>query len=86
MTATQVLAQGLSESELRQQLAATYRLVAIFGWDEAIQNHILVRHPTNPGKFLATPYGLLFDEIKASDLIEIDMGGSQSDPNTALAR
>jgi ribulose-5-phosphate 4-epimerase/fuculose-1-phosphate aldolase len=86
MTAGQVQAQGLSESELRQQLAATYRLVAMFGWDEAIQNHISVRRPTNRGKFLVIPYGLLFNEIKASDLIEIDMDGSQSDPKTALAR
>jgi ribulose-5-phosphate 4-epimerase/fuculose-1-phosphate aldolase len=85
MTATQVQAQVLSERELRQQLAATYRLVAMFGWDEAIQNHISVRHPTNRSKFLVNPYGLLFDEIKASDLIEVDMDGSPSDPNTALA-
>jgi ribulose-5-phosphate 4-epimerase/fuculose-1-phosphate aldolase len=86
MTAAQVPAQGLSESELRQQLAATYRLVAMFGSGEAIQNHISVRRPTNRGKFLVTPYGLLFNEIKAPDLIEIDMDGSQSDPQTALAR
>ncbi len=62
-------------------LAATYRLVAMHGWDDMIFTHISARVPASvPGPehhFLINPYGLLFDEITASSLVKIDMDGNK---------
>ena len=65
-----------SEAELRVQLAACYRLVAHFGLDDLIYNHISVRVPGPEHHFLINPYGLLFSEVTASCFVKIDRDGN----------
>jgi ribulose-5-phosphate 4-epimerase/fuculose-1-phosphate aldolase len=77
-----------SEWQLRVDLAACYRLVAMFGWDDLIFTHISARVPGPDHHFLINPYGMLFDEITASSLVKIDFEGkkvehSQYDVNPA---
>ena len=64
-----------TEWEQRLQLAACYRLVALFGWDDLIFTHISARVPGPEHHFLINPYGLLFDEITASSLVKVDLEG-----------
>ena len=59
------------------QLAACYRLVAHFGMDDLIYNHISARVPGESEHFLINPYGLYFREITASSLVKIDVDGNQ---------
>jgi len=68
----------VSEEEwnLRVDLAACYRLCAIFGWNDYIFTHISVRLPGNDRQYLINPFGLLFDEITASSLVKIDQDGN----------
>ncbi|WP_428774262.1 class II aldolase/adducin family protein [Vibrio sp.] len=70
----QSLREQVSEQEwqLRVELAACYRLIAHFGWDDLVFTHISVRIPGPDNHFLINPYGLMFDEITASDLIKVD--------------
>ncbi len=63
------------EWSLRVDLAACYRLVARFGWDDLIFTHISARIPGPEHHFLINPYGMLFDEITASSLIKVDLDG-----------
>ncbi len=65
-----------SESELRLQLAAVYRLIHHFGWDELIWTHSTVRLPGSEDQFLINPYGYRFDEVKASNLVKVDAEGN----------
>src|SRR6185437_3061068 len=65
------------EWQVRVDLAATYRLVAMHGWDDMIFTHISARVPGPEHHFLINPYGLLFDEITASSLVKIDMDGNK---------
>ncbi len=65
------------EWQLRVDLAATYRLVALHGWDDMIFTHISARVPGPEHHFLINPYGLLFDEITASSLVKIDLDGNK---------
>lgn len=72
----------VSEAEwrLRVDLAACYRLVALYGWTDLVFTHISVPLPVAPGEkpqFLLNPYGLLFEEITASRLIRIDAEGNK---------
>jgi len=64
-----------AEWALRTDLAACYRLVALFGWDDLIFTHISARVPGPEHHFLINPYGLLFCEITASSLIKVDLDG-----------
>lgn len=66
------------EWRLRCELAATYRLVALYGWDDLIFTHISARCPDEGGKerFLLNPYGLTFDEMTASSLLKVDTDGN----------
>jgi ribulose-5-phosphate 4-epimerase/fuculose-1-phosphate aldolase len=66
-----------SEAALRIQLAACYRLVAHFGMDDLIYNHISARVPGSAHHFLINPYGLLFSEITASCFVKIDVDGNK---------
>jgi ribulose-5-phosphate 4-epimerase/fuculose-1-phosphate aldolase len=66
-----------SEQDLRVDLAACYRLVAHFGWDDLVFTHISVRLPGPEHHFLINPYGMLFDEITASSLVKIDLHGNK---------
>ena len=62
------------EWQLRQDLAACYRLVAHYGWSDLVFTHISARLPGPEHHFLINPYGLMFDEITASSLIKVDLG------------
>jgi ribulose-5-phosphate 4-epimerase/fuculose-1-phosphate aldolase len=63
------------EWQVRVNLAAAYRLVAHFGWDDLIFTHISVRAPGPEHHFLINPYGMLFDEITASSLVKVSLDG-----------
>ncbi len=65
------------EQQLRIDLAACYRLVAHFGWDDLIFTHISARIPGPEHHFLINPYGMTFDEITASSLVKVDMAGKK---------
>jgi len=67
------------EWQTRVDLAAAYRLVALYGWDDLVFTHISARVPGREGEFLINPYGLMFDEITASSLIRIDHTGAKLD-------
>ena len=66
------------EWRLRCELAATYRLVAMYGWDDMIFTHISVRCPDEGGaaRFLLNPYGIFFEEMTASALLKVDIDGN----------
>ncbi|MFC7335276.1 class II aldolase/adducin family protein [Rhodocista pekingensis] len=64
---------GEAEWKVREDLAACYRLVALFGWDDLVFTHISARVPGPDHHFLINPYGLLFEEITASSLVKIDL-------------
>ena len=64
------------EWKLRVDLAATYRLIAMYGWDDMIFTHISVRVPGPEHHFLINPYGMLFEEITASSLVKVDLEGN----------
>ncbi|HUS98367.1 MAG TPA: class II aldolase/adducin family protein [Hyphomicrobiaceae bacterium] len=64
------------EWEVRVDLAAAYRLVALYGMTDMIANHISARVPGEPGHFLINPYGLLYTEITASNLMKINLDGN----------
>ena len=61
------------EWQLRVDLAAAYRLVALYGWSDLVFTHISARIPGPEHHFLINPYGLMFDEITASSLVKVDM-------------
>jgi ribulose-5-phosphate 4-epimerase/fuculose-1-phosphate aldolase len=65
------------EWEARVELAATYRLVAHFGWTNLVTNHISLRVPGTTDQFLINPFGLLYEQITASSLIRIDTEGNR---------
>jgi ribulose-5-phosphate 4-epimerase/fuculose-1-phosphate aldolase len=62
------------EWELRKELAACYRLIAHFGWDDLLSTHVSARL-AGATEFLLNPRGLLFEEITASSLVKIDFDG-----------
>lgn len=68
-----------AEWSARQELAACYRIFAMFGWDELIFNHITVKVPEEDGAYLINPYGMHFSEVTASSLIKIDIDGNKVD-------
>src|SRR5215510_2446336 len=70
--------QGISreEWEARVQLAACYRIFAHLGWTELIYNHITLRLPGPDKHFLINPFGLLYSEVRASNLVKIDQQGN----------
>lgn len=75
---TDVRSQVSSEEwQARVDLAAAYRLVAMFGWDDLVFTHISMRVPGPEHHFLINPYGLMFEEITASSLVKIDISGNK---------
>lgn len=66
-----------AEWQMRVNLAAAYRLVALFKWDDLVFTHISARVPGTENEFLINPYGLLFEEITASSLIKVDQNGNK---------
>jgi len=77
-----------AEWEARQQLAACYRVFDHLGWSEMIYNHITLKVPGEDHAFLINPFGLHFSEVKASNLVKIDIDGNKLDdspyPVTAI--
>jgi ribulose-5-phosphate 4-epimerase/fuculose-1-phosphate aldolase len=65
------------EWALRCDLAACYRLVALYGWADLVFTHISARLPGTEHHFLINPYGLLFEEVTASSLIRVDQSGNK---------
>ncbi|CAN5134907.1 class II aldolase/adducin family protein [soil metagenome] len=65
------------EWKLRTDLAACYRLVALYGWDDLIFTHISARLPGTDHHFLLNPYGMTFDEVTASSLVKVDLEGKK---------
>ena len=63
------------EWAVRTDLAAAYRAVAMYGWDDLVFTHISARVPGPGHHFLINPYGMLFEEITASSLVKIDLEG-----------
>jgi ribulose-5-phosphate 4-epimerase/fuculose-1-phosphate aldolase len=63
------------EWAIRTDLAAAYRLVAMYGWDDMIFTHLSARVPGPEHHFLINPYNLMFEEITASSLVKIDVEG-----------
>jgi ribulose-5-phosphate 4-epimerase/fuculose-1-phosphate aldolase len=66
-----------AEWEQRVNLAACYRAVALYQWDDLIFTHISARVPGPDDHFLINPFGMLFDEITASSLVKIDLSGDK---------
>lgn len=64
-----------SEWQLRCDLAACYRLFVRFGWTDLIFTHLSARVPDSQDEYLINPYGLLFEEITASNLIKVNFAG-----------
>jgi ribulose-5-phosphate 4-epimerase/fuculose-1-phosphate aldolase len=69
------------EWQVRVDLAACYRLLAHFGWDDLILTHNSARVPGEPNHFLINPMGLMFDEITASNLLKMDLDGNLAEPS-----
>lgn len=69
---------GCSDAEwaARQELAACYRVFDMMGWSESIYNHISVKLPGEDHAFLINPFGLLYSEVCASNLVKIDIAGN----------
>ena len=65
------------EWAVRVDLAACYRLVAHYGWEDLVFTHITARVPSTEDQFLINPYGMFFDEITASSLVKIDVQGTK---------
>ncbi len=65
------------EWQTRIDLAAAYRLVALYGWDDLIFTHISARVPGGEHHFLLNPYGMMFEEVTASSLVKIDLAGNK---------
>jgi len=66
-----------AEWKARVDLAAAYRLVALYGWDDLIFTHISARVPGADHHFLLNPYGMMFEEVTASSLVKIDLKGKK---------
>ena len=71
------------EQELRVDLAAAYRLIHYYGMTDMIYGHISLRINEEPPIFLLNPYGLMFDEVCASNLVAVDENGNKIDPTAA---
>lgn len=69
-------AHAPTEQELREDLAAAYRLFDHFGMTDTVYTHLSVRLPGPGHRFLVNPYGLLFEEVTASSLVVVDADGA----------
>lgn len=72
-----------TESALRRDLAAAYRLAARRGWDDIVWTHVSAALPDEPGVYLINRFGLRFDEITASSLVKVDVQGRVVDGSAA---
>ena len=65
-----------ANAQARRELAACYRMFARRGMDDLIYTHLSCRVPESPGRFLFIPFGMLFEEVTASNLLEVDIAGA----------
>lgn len=65
------------EWALRVDLAACYRIIAMYGWDDLVFTHVSARVPGGEDHFLINAYGLLFEEMTASSLVKVDLDGNK---------
>ena len=72
-----------SESEVRRDLAAAYRLAGLNGWDDTVYTHLSASVPGEPGHCLINRFGLLFEEITAGNLVKVDTTGRVVDGSAA---
>jgi len=72
---------GPEEWAVRVDLAACYRLIAHFGWDDLVLTHNTARVPGTTDQMLINPSGLMFDEITASNLLKVDLDGNLLEPS-----
>jgi len=74
-TAAEISRRGISQAEwqARVDLAAVYRLIAHYGWDDVIYNHSSMRVPGEPRMFLMKKHDLLYTEVTASNLVKVNM-------------
>jgi ribulose-5-phosphate 4-epimerase/fuculose-1-phosphate aldolase len=64
------------EWQVRVDLAAAFRLVALYGWSDFLATHLSARVPGPRDLFLINPFGMLFEEITASCLVKVDLDGN----------
>ncbi|MFI1168559.1 class II aldolase/adducin family protein [Streptomyces sp. NPDC020801] len=76
---------AVAEWEARLELAATYRLFATLGWGEMVFNHISLRLPGEPATYLMNPFGLMYEEVTASNLIKVDLDGNLAEESLYAA-
>jgi len=69
------------EWAIRVDLAAAYRMVAHYGWDDLIFTHLSARIPGPEHHFLLNPYNLMFEEVTASSLVKVDVQGNAVEPS-----
>ncbi len=72
-----------TEAQVRADLAAAYRLAAQAGWDDTVYTHLSASVPGEPGHYLINHFGLLFDEVCASNLVKVDLQGQVVDGSGA---
>ena len=65
------------EWAVRTDLAALYRIVADYGWDDLLFTHLSVRVPGPEHHFLLNPFGMMFEEVTASSLVKVDVDGNK---------
>ncbi|GEM_PF-105645 len=82
MMATQTTGISAAERQVREELAACYRIVARYGLSDLIYNHITARVPGSDEHLLINPFGVLYEEISASSLIKIDLAGDVIAPSS----
>ena len=81
-TGRQAIERGMPEEDwnLRGELAGLFRIGAHLQWEDSFNTHYTARIPGNDERFLMNPYGVRFDEIKASDLVTVDIEGNVLEP------
>ena len=72
------------EWQVRTDLAAAYHLAVHFGWTDVILTHFSARIPGAENQFLLNAYGLMFDEVTASNLVKVDHEGNILEDLTGL--
>ena len=86
MAANPSVRDTVSEEEwqLRVNLAACYRIIAMYGWDDLVFTHVSARIPGPDHHFLINAYGLLFEEMTASSLVKVDLAGDKVDASPQM--
>ena len=72
---------SVEERAIRRDLAACYRLVALYGWDDFTGTHISARLPGKEDEFLINPFGMFFEEVTASSLVKVNLAGEIVEPS-----